>query len=137
MVFSQKAAGESTRIINDIAVRDDVPDWDDSGTKHTEEWVLVSHNQRELQQIMWDYVGIVRSDFRLERAFRRTKLLFEEVEQYYEKSKVSVPLCQLRNMIGVAYMIISSAQRRKESRGLHFNLDYPEIKAEENHDTII
>jgi L-aspartate oxidase len=137
LVFSQKAAGESTRIINDIAVRDDVPDWDDSGTKHTEEWVLVSHNQRELQQIMWDYVGIVRSDFRLERAFRRTKLLFEEVEQYYEKSKVSVPLCQLRNMIGVAYMIISSAQRRKESRGLHFNLDYPEIKAEENHDTII
>ena len=75
---------------------------------------------------MWDYVGIVRSTFRLGRAFRRTRLLFEEVEEFYQHTRLSSGLCELRNMIAVAYLIIRSAQMRRESRGLHYTLDYPD-----------
>ena len=85
---------------------------------------------------MSDYVGIVRSDFRLDRAMRRLYLLFEETEEFYKKNRVSVKLCELRNVIQVAYMIIKSAKARKESRGLHYTTDYPE-HAKELIDTII
>lgn len=137
IVFANKAAESSKKIISSIKHNEEIPDWDDSGTTDTKEWIEVSHNKRELQQVMSDYVGIVRSNLRLERAFRRTHLLYEEVESYYERNKVSVPLCQLRNMISVAYMIIRSAQMRKESRGLHYNVDYPKLSRAEQHDTII
>ncbi len=86
---------------------------------------------------MWDYVGIVRSELRLERASRRTRLLYEETEEFYRKSRVSAPLCELRNMIAVAYLIIRSSQARKESRGLHYMTDYPEIREMETNSTIL
>ena len=75
---------------------------------------------------MWDYVGIVRSDLRLERALRRQTFLYEEVEDFYSRTRVTVPLCELRNLISIAYLIILSAMKRKESCGLHYNVDYEE-----------
>ena len=106
---------------------DQVPDWDASGTQRQQEWVLVSHNRDELRRVMWDYVGIVRSTLRLERALRRTRLLYEEVEDFYARTKVSTDLCEVRNMIAVAYLIIRSAMMRRESRGLHYMVDYPNL----------
>lgn len=125
LVVAEKAAKVAPAVMAQNQFNNNIPEWDDSGTFDTEEWVLVSHDKRELQQIMTDYVGIVRSDLRLMRAFRRTKMLHDEVEAFYKKSKVSVPVCQLRNMIAVAYLIIRSALQRKESRGLHYTTDYP------------
>jgi L-aspartate oxidase len=89
------------------------------------EEILVSHNTRELQKMMSDYVGIVRSDFRLDRAETRMKMLKDETEEFYRKTKLSVKLCELRNLILCAQMVVQSAKRRKESRGLHYNTDYP------------
>ncbi len=113
-----------------------IPDWDSKGVKQINEEILVAHNLRETQKIMGDYVGIVRSDFRLDRAHRRLFLLYEETESFYKKNKVSVKLCELRNVIQVAYMIIKSAMQRKESRGLHYTTDYPN-HSKEIIDTII
>lgn len=121
--------------LNNI-IPDDIPEWDDQGVVQMNEDVLVTHNLRETQKVMSDYVGIVRSDFRLDRAMRRLFLLYEETEQFYKQNKVSVKLCELRNVIQVAYMVIKSAKARKESRGLHYNTDYP-AHAEELVDTII
>ncbi len=137
IVVARKAAQKAPEMVRKASFCEDIPEWDDSGTVNTEEWVLISHNRRELQQIMWDYVGIVRSDLRLKRAFRRTKMLHEEVESFYQRTKVSVPLCQLRNMIAVAYLIIRSAMLRKESRGLHFSTDYPHQNEVAEHHTIL
>jgi L-aspartate oxidase len=78
-----------------------------------------------MQKLMNDYVGIVRSDFRLERAMRRLGLLYEETEEFYKKTKLSVKLCELRNLIQVSYIVVKSAMLRKESRGLHSTTDYP------------
>src|SRR5690606_39113818 len=103
----------------------DIPDWDDSNTALSNEEILVTHNLREVQKVMSDYVGIVRSDFRLERAMRRLRLLYEETESFYKDTKLSVKLCELRNVIQVAYLVIKSAMARKESRGLHYTTDYP------------
>ena len=86
---------------------------------------------------MWDYVGIVRSMLRLKRAERRTKLLYEETEAFYRRSRVSAGLCELRNMIAVAYLIIRSAQMRRESRGLHYMVDYPEKDPSEKRPTLV
>jgi L-aspartate oxidase len=88
------------------------------------EEVLVIHNLRELQRMMADYVGIVRSDFRLERAMRRLNLLKQETEDFYKITKLSVKLCELRNLVQCAELVIKSASKRKESRGLHFTTDY-------------
>lgn len=137
LVFADKAAKSAADLLPKMNSYPEIPEWDDSGTTDTKQWIEVSHNKRELQQVMSDYVGVVRSDLRLERAFRRTYLLYEEVESYYQSNKVSVPLCQLRNIITVAYIIIRCAQQRKESRGLHYNTDYPKQKSEFLHDTII
>ncbi|HKJ34138.1 MAG TPA: FAD-binding protein, partial [Balneolales bacterium] len=137
LVFGQRASEAAIKYIDGVKYNSNIPEWDETGTFNTEEWVLVSHNKRELQQVMWDYVGIVRSNLRLERALRRTHLLYEEVEDFYSRNKVSVPLCQLRNMIAVSYLIIRSAQQRKESRGLHYTTDYPALNDREKRDTII
>ena len=102
-----------------------IPDWDESGTVNSEEWVLISHNRKEIQQLMWDYVGIVRSNHRLERAKRRINLILNEVKDFYKRTKVSEGLIELRNLSYVADMIIRSALERKESRGLHYTTDYP------------
>ncbi len=116
---------------------DAVPEWKDSGLENTEEWVLISHDQQELQELMWDYVGIIRSNLRLNRALRRVLLINEEVEDFYKRTKVTCQLLELRNMAAVAYRMIRSALERKESRGLHYNTDYPSTREEENSDTFI
>ena len=103
-----------------------IPDWNAEGTREPKELILITQSLKELQQIMSDYVGIVRTDVRLARAMKRLDLLFEETEQLYRNTSVSTQLCELRNLISVGYLIVKSASFRKESRGLHFNTDYPE-----------
>lgn len=137
LVFSHRAAGAAIAFAGDHTWMDGIPDWDDSGTEKPQEWVLVSHNRDELRRIMWDYVGIVRSSLRLERAFRRTRLLYEETEDFYRRSRVSTGLCEMRNMIAVAYLVIRSAQMRRESRGLHYMLDFPETIEVERRPTLV
>jgi len=100
--------------------------WSDEGTINQEEWVLISHDRQELQRLMWDYVGIVRSDFRLHRAERRVKLLESEIMEFYWRTKVTEPLIELRNLVLVARLIVHCALSRRESRGLHFTTDYPQ-----------
>ena len=119
-IFKAVITDSSETVDSDI-----IPNWDSQGVTQINEEILVTHNLRETQKIMGDYVGIVRSDFRLERAHRRLFLLYEETEAFYKKNKVSVKLCELRNVIQVAYMIIKSAMMRKESRGLHYTTDFP------------
>ena len=125
LVFSDRAAKASAEFLRAYsAAIPAVRDWDDSGTLNSEEWILVSHNRREIQQIMWDYVGIVRSDLRLGRALRRMDLIRNEVESFYKKTKVTEGLIELRNLAQCALLIIQCALKRKESRGLHFTTDY-------------
>jgi L-aspartate oxidase len=126
LVFSNRAARAAIALAGERTWMDHVPAWDDSGTEYPHEWVLVSHNREELRRVMWDYVGIVRSVLRLQRAERRTRLLFRETEEFYRKSRVSAAGCELRNMTAVAYLIIRSAGMRKESRGLHYMTDFPD-----------
>jgi L-aspartate oxidase len=114
-----------------------IPEWDESGIIDEQEWVLTRHNLKEIQSIMWDYVGIVRSNKRLERARRRIHVIYQEVEDYYKKSKVSGELVELRNLSAIAFLIITSALRRNESRGLHFMTDYPDKSDKYLKDTII
>nr|MBP9191746.1 FAD-binding protein [Ignavibacteria bacterium] len=101
-------------------------DWNEDGTENTEEWILISHDRKEIKEVMSDYVGIVRNTIRLDRAYRRVNMMRDEIEDFYKKTKVSVELLELRNLVTVAYLIIKSAKLRKESRGLHYMLDYPE-----------
>lgn len=103
-----------------------IPDWNAEGTKEPKEMILITQSLKELQQIMSDYVGIVRTNVRLARASKRLDLLFDETEDLYRSTKVSPQLCELRNLISVGYLIVKGASFRKESRGLHFNTDYPE-----------
>ena len=125
IVFSDRAAEDIKRHLAPKATLPEIPPWDDSGTINSAEWVLVSHDRREIQQAMWDYVGIVRSTARLERAQRRIKLMMDEVNEFYRRTKVSEGLIELRNLACVADIIIRSALMRPESRGLHFTTDYP------------
>lgn len=111
--------------------------WDGSGTRNPEEWVLLEHDRKEIQTVMWDYVGIVRSDLRLRRALRRINLIRSEIEQFYKRTTVSEELLELRNLATVAWLIIESARKRKESRGLHYMSDYPEPKDSWVRDTVI
>jgi L-aspartate oxidase len=103
-----------------------IPDWNAEGTREPKEMILITQSLKELQQVMSDYVGIVRTNVRLTRALKRLDLLFEETENLYRSTKVSPQLCELRNLISVGYLIVKGASFRKESRGLHFNTDYPE-----------
>ncbi len=107
-------------------IYDNIYDWNEDETENTEEWILISHNKKEIKEIMSDYVGIVRNKIRLERAYRRMKLMKDEIEDFYKKTKVNVNLLELRNLVTVAYLIIISAMERKESRGLHYMLDFPD-----------
>ncbi len=125
-VFAHRIYLHSIEVAANTQAITGVPDWDDSDTELSNEDILVIHNLRETQKIMSDYVGIVRSDFRLERALRRLGLLYDETEQFYRNTRLSVKLCELRNVIQVAYLVIKFAMARKESRGLHFTTDYPE-----------
>lgn len=115
-----------------------IPYWDDAGTFNSEEWVLISHDLAEIKNLMWDYVGIVRSNFRLERALSRIRLIRQEIENFYRRTTVTEGLIELRNLATVAQLIIQSALLRKESRGLHYTTDYPKRDDENfSKDTII
>ena len=102
-----------------------MPELEDEGTRHPEEMVLITQSIKEVGQIMTTYVGIVRSDLRLKRAWNRLDILYEESEKLFKCSKASREICELRNIINVGYLIMRQAMERKESRGLHYTVDYP------------
>ena len=125
VVYADAAAKHSLANLPAYSYQEDVPDWNDEGTIHQEEMVLTTQSMREVNQIMSTYVGIVRSNLRLKRAWNRLDLLYRETEELFKCSKVSRTICELRNVINVAYLITKQAMERKESRGLHYNVDYP------------
>jgi L-aspartate oxidase len=125
MVFAHRISEDAAVEIDRVIVRQDIPDWDEAGTTEPREKILITQSLKELQWLMSDYVGILRSDMRLQRASRRLDLLHEETEALYQKTILSPQLCELRNMITVSYLVVKGAQFRKESRGLHYNTDHP------------
>ncbi len=127
-VFSHRGAIDSIKKVKLIKHCYEVPDWNAEGTVLNEEMILITQSLKELQAIMSSYVGIVRSDLRLKRALDRLEIIYSETEDLYEKSILTEKICELRNMINVAYLIIKMAIQRKESRGLHYSLDYPKHK---------
>lgn len=139
LVFTHRASKHSIEVIQEQ--KNTLPNilpWSIEGTFNSEEWVLIAHDRLEIQRLMWDYVGIVRSDFRLNRAERRVRLIAEEVENFYKKTTVTGDIIDLRNLSTVAHLIIRCALKRKESRGLHYTTDYPDRNdAEWLHDTVI
>jgi len=126
LVFSRAAAKDILQKLSHMPEPSAPPPWDDSRVTNSDEEVVVSHNWDELRRFMWDYVGIVRTDKRLERAKRRVELLKGEIEEYYGNFRVTNDLIELRNLVTVAELIIECALQRKESRGLHYTRDYPE-----------
>ena len=125
LVFAHRCAEDMATRIDQLSFADTVPGWNASGTNEPKEMILITQSLKELQQIMSDYVGIVRNDIRLHRAMNRIDLLHKETEGLYKTSSLSPHLCELRNLITIGYLIVKGAQFRKESRGLHFNTDYP------------
>ncbi len=125
MVYSHRCFLDSVDKPEIMAFQQAIPDWNAVGTSAPREMILITQSLKELQQIMSDYVGIVRTDMRIERAMKRLDLLFTETEELYRTTKLSPQLCELRNLITVGYLIVKGAQFRKESRGLHFNTDHP------------
>lgn len=128
VVYAHAAFQDSAYRIDQISYADGIPDWNAEGTESPEEMVLITQSLREVQSIMSNYVGIVRSDLRLKRAMDRLEILWLENEALYKKITVSQKVCELRNIITVAYIIIKQAMARKESRGLHYSLDYKPVK---------
>ena len=126
LVFAKAAASDMSQSLSSKTKLDNLPRWDESQVTDSDEDIVVAHNWDELRRFMWDYVGIVRTNKRLERALNRTSLLKREINEYYGNYKVSGDLLELRNLVVVAELIIRSALQRKESRGLHFTLDYPD-----------
>lgn len=130
VVYADAAAKHASAHIGGYDLRRDVPEWNDEGTKHPEEMVLISQSIKEVNQIMGTYVGIVRTNLRLDRAWNRLDILYEETEKLFKTSHASRAICELRNIINVGYLIMRQAKERKESRGLHYTLDYPPVKSE-------
>jgi len=126
LVYGQLACEDIQRILPSTPTPSAAPKWDESRVTDSDEEVVVSHNWEELRHFMWDYVGIVRTNKRLERAKRRLNLLRHEIRWYYDNFRVTNDLLELRNLVDVADLIIRSAQRRRESRGLHYTLDFPQ-----------
>jgi L-aspartate oxidase len=127
VVYARSAAEHIKQNIDQIPATDTPNDWDESRVKNSDEDVVIAHNWDELRRFMWDYVGIVRTQKRLERAQHRIKLLQREISEYYSNYKVGNDLIELRNLTTVAQLIIRSAMERKESRGLHYSLDFPNL----------
>ena len=125
VVYADAAAHHSLEVIDQYAFNDKIPEWNDEGTMSNEEKVLIAQDMKEVGQIMSNYVGIVRSDLRLKRAWTRLDLLYEETEELFKRVKATKDICELRNMINVGYLITRQAIERKESRGLHYTIDYP------------
>lgn len=126
LVYGWSAAEDITRRMPDAHGVSTLPPWDESRVENPDERVVIQHNWHELRLFMWDYVGIVRTTKRLERALRRINMLQQEIDEYYAHFRVSNNLLELRNLVQVAELIVRCAMMRKESRGLHFTLDYPE-----------
>ena len=126
IVYADAAARDALSKINSLSINREVPDWNDEGTSLNEEMVLITQSKKEVGQIMSNYVGIVRSNLRLKRAFDRLELLYKETKDLYERSIVTREICELRNIINTAYLVIKMAMERKESRGLHYTIDYPD-----------
>lgn len=126
VVYAWAAAESITQKLDQVSLPDSLPAWDESQVSNSDEEVVIQHNWHELRLFMWDYVGIVRTTKRLERAMRRIQLLQEEVNEYYGNFRVSNNLLELRNLLQVAELIVRCALERKESRGLHYTLDYPD-----------
>ena len=127
VVYAAAAARHAVPRLQHLSLRHDVPAWNDEGTRHPEEMVLITQSLREVNQIMGTYVGIVRSNLRLDRAWNRLDILYEETERLFKCSKASREICELRNIINVGYLIMRQAKERHESRGLHYTLDYPPV----------
>ena len=125
VVYADAAAHHAIKCRNHYDFRTDIPEWNDEGTQHPEEMVLISQSEKEVGEIMSAYVGIVRSDLRLDRAWNRLDILYQETEKLFKESTVSRRICELRNIINVGYLIMRQAKERKESRGLHYTADYP------------
>ncbi len=123
IVYAHRAFEKSIGEFGTQTIPEGIPNWNDEGTRNPEEMVLVTEMMRELESIMSNYVGIVRTDRRLKRAYDRLELIYLEHEELYKQSKITVPLCELRNMINVAYLIIKHARAQRENKGLHYNLD--------------
>jgi L-aspartate oxidase len=130
VVFSHRAVIHSSGRIGKLDFKEEIPDWDFKGTTHLEEMVLITQSLKEVQMIMSNYVGIVRSNLRLERAMVRLEILYKETESLYKRSLISQKICELRNLINVGYLIIKMAMKRKESIGLHYSIDYPKRQQE-------
>ncbi|RKF18599.1 L-aspartate oxidase [Alginatibacterium sediminis] len=126
VVFANAAAKDIIKKLPQQKLSEKVKPWDESQVGSADELVVINHNWHELRLFMWDYVGIVRTDKRLERAMRRIRLLQQEIDEYYANFRVSNNLLELRNLVQVAELIVECSMRRKESRGLHYNLDYPD-----------
>ena len=129
-VFAQAAGKKINRQLQEALDFPYVADWDESKVTDSDEDVVISHNWDELRSFMWDYVGIVRTNKRLQRARNRIELLKQEINDYYSNYKVSSDLLELRNLVTVSELIVQCAIERKESRGLHFTLDYPKMRTE-------
>lgn len=137
LVFGKRAAWDIKNTLEPAIISENIPDWDDSDTITADEKVLISHSVKELKLLMWNYVGIVRSDLRLSYAERRINNLLKEVNDIYHKTKVFPGLLELRNIVEVARLIVLSAKMRKESRGLHYNTNYPDLISETGQDSVI
>ena len=135
LVYAERAVEPAAAWARTHAWQDAMPDWDESNVDNEREWVLVSHNRDEIRRVMQNYVGIVRSTLRLARAARRVEMIHRETEEFYQRTKLTSGLCELRNLAAVAHLIVSCAQRRTESRGLHFMSDFPETDPAQAYDT--
>jgi len=128
VVFAHRASVNAINAIDSIRFKNNIPDWNAEGTEQTEEMILITQSQKEVQQIMSNYVGIVRSELRLKRAFDRLEILYNENEKLYDEKVITQKLCELRNLICIGYLIIKHATQRKESIGLHYMVSYKNNK---------
>ena len=128
VVYADAAAKHSLQVVDQYSYNEDIPEWNDEGTRSPEEMVLITLSMKEVNQIMSTYVGIVRSDLRLKRDWDRLDIIYEETESLFKRSVASREICELRNMVNVGYLIMRQAMERKESRGLHYTIDYPHVK---------
>ncbi len=125
VVYADAAAKHALNLFHSLEWKEEIPMWDDEGTSLNEEMVLITQSAKEVGQIMNAYVGIVRSNLRLKRAHDRLEILYKETEGLFQRSVLSKEICELRNIINTGYLVIKFALQRKESRGLHYTIDYP------------
>lgn len=131
IVYADSAAKHALSVLDRYDFNEDIPEWNAEGTISNEERILITQSMKEVNQIMEAYVGIVRSNLRLVRAWNRLDILYEETERLFKRVKASREICELRNMINVGYLITRQAMERKESRGLHYTIDYPHAARKE------